>query len=432
MPQPAPMKYDVSRRNLLRSAGLIGLMASAPGCAARALTDTDAFPLLTAEIKRYVAEKKVAGMMAAYGEGTADPQYITEGKIAVDSARPVDKDTLWRVYSMTKPITGMAAMMLIDEGKMGLDQPLGDILPEFANMKVLTDPAKSLDAVPAKTPITIRNLLTHTAGLGYNIITKGPLLDEYNRLGIAPGAVSKQQLPGFPVPAPTPPIDEFSRRLATLPLIAEPGSVWSYSVALDLMGYVIQKVSGTEFGAFLQARMFDPLGMTSSYFTVPESETARLATNYAPVGPVLFPIDPANDSVFTEKPAFPFGGAGLVCSAHDYDRFLSMLLGKGTLDGTRVMSERAVMQGMSNLLPPGTDTKGTWVEGQGFGAGGRVGLGTANGPKGTYGWGGAAGTVAFVDNVRGFRASGYTQYMPADAYPFQREFPELVYRDLSQ
>ena len=432
MPQNASnMTFDLTRRGLLRSAGLIGLMAGAPACAARALTEARSFPILTAEMQRYVAEKKVSGMMAAIGQGTANPQYITEGTIALDSARPVDRNTLWRVYSMTKPVTGMAAMILIDEGKMGLDQPLGEILPEFASMKVLTDPANSLDAVPAKNPITIRHLLTHTAGLGYNIVTKGPLLAEYNRLGIAPGALSKQSLPGFPVAASQPSIEEFSRRLASLPLIAEPGTQWSYSVALDLMGYVIQMVSGTAFDTFLKTRMFAPLGMTSSFFTVPQSETGRLSTNYAPLGPVLVPVDPGNDSVFTEKPAFPYGGAGLVCSAYDYDRFLSMLLGKGTLDGTRVMSERAVMLGMSNLLPAGSNTKGTWVEGQGFGAGGRVGLGTPGSPKGTYGWGGAAGTVAFVDNVRGFRAAGYTQYMPAEAYPFQKDFAQLVYRDLA-
>ena len=373
----------------------------------------------------------MSGMMAAIGYGQADPQYIAEGNIALDSTMPADKDTLWRIYSMTKPVTGMAAMILIGEGKMTLDTPVADILPEFKDMKVLTDPANSLDAVPAKNIMTVRHLLTHTAGLGYNIITKGPLLGEYNRLGIAPGVVSRTPLPGFPVPAPTPSIDEFSRRVASLPLIAEPGTKWSYSIGLDLLGYVIQQVSGMEFGQFLKTRMFDPLGMNSTFFQVPESETSRLATNYAPVGSMLFPIDPGSDSIYTDKPAFPFGGAGLISSAYDYDRFLAMLLGKGALDGTRIMSEQAATLGMSNILPEGIELKGSWVEGQGFGAGGRVGLGTAAGPKGTFGWGGAAGTVAFVDNLRGFRASGYTQYMPADTYPFQREFGELVYKDLA-
>jgi len=418
----------LDRRSLLGAAGLMGLVAAAPALARQA---APTFPLIRAELDRYVAEKKVAGMLAAIGFGTAAPDYVGAGTLALGGNTAVTPDTLWRVYSMTKPVTGMAAMILIDDGKLGLDQPIADFIPEFARMTVLTDPLNSLHAVPAKNPITVRNLLTHTAGLGYNIVTKGPLLDEYNRLGIAPGAVSKSPLPGFAVPAPTPPIDEFARRVASLPLIAEPGTTWSYSIALDLLGYVIQLASGIEFGAFLQQRMFDPLGMTSSYFTVPKSEVARLATNYAPFAGALIPIDPADNSVFTDPPAFPYGGAGLVCSARDYDRFLAMLLGKGALDGARVMSEKAALLGMSNLLPESASLAGTWIEGQGFGAGGRVGLGTDAGPKGTYGWGGAAGTVAFVDNVRGFRASGYTQYMPSDAYPFQQEFPKLVYQDLA-
>lgn len=419
---------QLSRRHVLGSAGMLGLFAAMPGYA-RAMATGD-FALVRQQVEDYVSSKKVAGMLVSIGFGTNDPALIGAGNLALDIATPVDANSLWRVYSMTKPVTGMAAMMLIEQGKLGLDQPIADLIPEFANMKVLTDPANSLASVPAKTQITPRHLMTHTAGLGYNIVTKGPLLDEMNKLGISPGAVSKMPIPGFPMPAPTPPIDEFARRVASLPLIAEPGTLWSYSIGLDLLGYVIQVASGMEFGAFLQKNMFDPLGMTSSYWTVPQSEVSRLSTNYAPFAGSLIPIDPAQDSIFTVPPAFPFGGAGLVSTARDYDRFLAMLVGKGQLGGTRILSEATAMLGMSNLLPQTAVTKGTWVEDQGFGAGGRVGLGNARGPAGTYGWGGAAGTVAFVDAIRGFRASGYTQYMPAESYPFQREFPKMVYDQL--
>ncbi|MEO1046016.1 MAG: serine hydrolase domain-containing protein [Pseudomonadota bacterium] len=424
----------LSRRNLLRSAGLIGAAGAMPMGVARAVAAQGAasrFPLVAAELDEYVNDKKVAGMLAAIGFGTDAPEYVAAGTQNVGGTVAVNKDTLWRVYSMTKPVTGMAAMILIGEGKLKLDQPVAEILPEFAEMKVLTDPENSLDAVPAKNLMTIRHLLTHTAGLGYNIVTKGPLLDEYNRLGIAPGEVSKTPLPGFPVPAPTPSIDEFSRRVASLPLVAEPGTLWSYSISLDLLGYVIQQASGIEFGTFLQQKLFDPLGMTSTWFTVPESELYRLPTNYATLGGVLIPVDPPNNSIYAEPPAFPFGGAGMVSSARDYDRFLAMLVGRGSLDGKRIMSEETAMLGMSNLLPDTAVTKGTWVEGEGYGAGGRVGIGNEKAPVGTYGWGGAAGTVAFVDTNRNFRASGYTQYMPADAYPFQREFPKLIYKQMA-
>ena len=419
---------QLSRRHMLGSAGLLGLFAAMPGYA-RAMATGD-FALIRKQVEDYVASKKVAGMLVSIGFGAQPAALIGAGNLALDIPVPVDANSLWRVYSMTKPVAGMAAMMLIEQGKLGLDQPIAELIPEFANMKVLTDPAKSLDAVPAKTLITPRHLMTHTAGLGYNIVTKGPLLEEYNKLGINPAAVSKMPIPGFPMPAPTPPIDEFARRVASLPLIAEPGTLWSYSIGLDVLGYVIQVASGMELGAFLQKNLFDPLGMNSSYWTVPQSEVARLSTNYAPFAGSLIPIDPAQDSIFTVPPAFPFGGAGLVSTAHDYDRFLAMLVGKGQLDGKRVMSEATALMGMSNLLPQTAVTKGTWVEGQGFGAGGRVGLGNDKGPAGTYGWGGAAGTVAFVDHVRGIRASGYTQYMPAETYPFQREFPKMVYEQL--
>ncbi|GGB75403.1 serine hydrolase domain-containing protein [Blastomonas aquatica] len=419
---------NLSRRHVLGSAGLLGLFAAMPGYA-QAMATGD-FALIRSQVEDYVSSKKVAGMLVSLGFGAQDAALIGAGNLALDIPTPVGADSLWRVYSMTKPIMGMAAMILIEQGKLGLDQPIAEFIPEFAQMKVLTDPANSLDSVAAKTMITPRQLMTHTAGLGYNIVTKGPLLEEYNKLGINPAAVSKTPIPGFPMPAPTPSIDEFARRVASLPLIAEPGSIWSYSIGLDLLGYVIQVASGMELGSFVQQNLFGPLGMTSSFWTVPQSEVSRLSTNYAPFAGALIPIDPAQDSIFTTQPAFPFGGAGLVTSARDYDRFLAMLVGKGQLNGTRVMSERTALMGMSNLLPDTAVTKGTWVEDQGFGAGGRVGLGNAKGPAGTYGWGGAAGTVAFVDHIRGIRASGYTQYMPAESYPFQREFPKMIYDQL--
>ncbi len=385
------------------------------------------YPTIKAQFDAYVSGKKLAGMIAAIGHGVAEPDMVAAGTIAQGDATAVNLDTLWRVYSMTKPVTGMAAMILIGEGKMKLDQPIADFLPEFANMTVLSDPANSLDAVPAKTQITVRHLLTHTAGLGYSIITKGPLLKAYLDNGITPGIVSRFPIPGAPPSAPTPDLKTFSERLAKLPLIAEPGTKWSYSISLDLMGRVIEAVSGMDFEAFLKARIFGPLNMTSTYFQVPASETKRFVTNYAPINGVLFPIDPAATSIYLDKPAFAFGGAGMVCSARDYDRFLSMLLNGGTLDGVRVMSAETAALGMSNLLPEGLDMKGTFAEGAGFGAGGRVGLGDQ---AGSYGWGGAAGTVAFVDRKRGIRATGMAQYMPSDVYPIHAEFSKWVIQDV--
>ncbi len=380
----------------------------------------------------YVADKRIPGAVAAVARGTDDASFLFAGTIARDDMRVMDPDSLFRIYSLTKPVTGMATMLLIEDGKLKLDQDLADILPAFADPQVLIDPANSLDARPAKAPITIRNLLTHTAGLGYNIITKGPLVDEYNRLGLTPGQLSRKPLPGFPPVVTAPSLTEFADRLATLPLVADPGTKWSYSVSLDLLGRVIEVASGMPLDRFLQTRLFDPLGMTSTYFQVPTTEVPRLTTNYgiSPIG--KFPIDPGKDSIYLDKPPFPFGGAGLVSSARDFDRFQLMLAGYGAVGRTRIMKSETAKLGMSNLLPPGTDTKGTWNEGQGFGAGGRVLIAPdARGSGlGTYGWSGAAGTVAWVDPTRGIRASGYAQFMPDESLSFRVDFGKAVYASL--
>jgi CubicO group peptidase (beta-lactamase class C family) len=414
-----------SRRNFLSMAGLGAVATLLPTPAWSFLAQE--YPTLKAQIEGYVAAKKAAGVLAAIGHGAADPEVVAAGTLAIGDATPVDIDSLFRVYSMTKPVTGMAAMILIGEGKMKLDQPIADFLPAFKEMRVLTDPANSLDSVPAKAQITVRHLLTHTAGLGYSIITKGPLLKAYMDNGITPGAVSRMPIPGFTPGAPTPDLATFADRVAKLPLIAEPGAKWSYSISLDLLGRVIEVASGMDFEAFLKTRLFAPLKMNSSYFQVPQSEVKRFATNYAVFGGALIPIDPAATSIYLDKPAFAFGGAGLVCSARDYDRFLAMLLNGGELDGVRVMAPETAALGMSNLLPEGASTKGTFIDGAHFGAGGRVGTGAT---AGSFGWGGAAGTIAFVDTRRKIRATGMVQYMPSEAYPFHADFGKWVIADL--
>lgn len=428
MPEARAEILNPSRRAFLSMAGYgagFGAMATMLPTPAWSFL-AQQYPTLRAQIDGYVAAKKAAGVVAAIGHGSAAPEMVAAGTLAFGDPTPVDIDTLFRVYSMTKPVTGMAAMILVGEGKIGLDQPIADFLPEFAQMRVLTSP-DSLDSVPAKTQITLRHLLTHTAGLGYSIITKGPLLQAYTENGIVPGQVSRMPLPGTTPGAPTPDLKTFAERVANLPLMAEPGTKWSYSISLDLLGRVIEVASGMEFDAFLQTRLFDPLKMTSSYFRVPQSEVKRFATNYAVYGGALIPIDPAANSIYLDKPPFAFGGAGLVCSARDYDRFLAMLLGGGELDGVRIMAPETAALGMSDLLPAGVSTDGTFADGAGFGAGGRVGKGAQ---AGVFGWAGAAGTIGFVDTVRKVRATGMIQYMPSNAYDFHDDFGKWVVADL--
>ncbi|WP_375403585.1 serine hydrolase domain-containing protein [uncultured Sphingomonas sp.] len=406
-------------------------------------------PATQALFDAYVRDRKMPGIAAAFGIGDVDPIFVSAGRIADDSTVAAGPDTLWRIYSMTKPVTAMAAMILVEEGKLGLDQPVSDILPAFRNMRVLTDPANSLASRPAARPITVRHLLTHTAGLGYNIVTKGPLLKEYERLGILPGAANALIEEQARRVRPTS-LQAFADRVATLPLIADPGTRWSYSIGLDVLGAVVERASGMPFDRFLQRRIFTPLRMTSTYFTVPAGEAGRFATNYAFIGANPFQpdprgtnrvvADPARTSVYLRPPSFPYGGAGLVSSARDYDRFLHMLQNGGELDGARVMKPATARLAMSNLLPTGVTfqgigggTGGTQGAGtpMGYGAGGSVYLADRPGgpSKGTYGWGGAAGTIAYIDPVKRVRGTIMVNYFPAERWPLRQDVPTALARD---
>ncbi|MBX9813958.1 MAG: beta-lactamase family protein [Sphingomonas sp.] len=387
-----------------------------------------------AVVESYVAKGRAPGVVAAIGLGEATT-ILKAGKLSFDAGAPAsDENTLWRVYSMTKPITGMAAMILIEEGKLKLDQPLSDFFPAYKNMRVLVDPAKDLTSVPAKNPITIRHLLTHTAGLGYTIVTKGPLLSAYEKNGIVPfTSTVGAEVEARKVRPPS--LQAFAERVATLPLIAEPGTKWSYSIGLDVMGAVIEKASGMPFDTFLKTRIFTPLKMNSTFFQVPAADAGRLITGYAFFGENPIPIDPGAQSAYLQPPSFPYGGAGLVMSAHDYDRFLHMLQNGGELEGARVMKPQTVALGLSNLLPPGvTYTDSSRGVPMGFGAGGSVSLADMpGGPgKGTYGWGGAAGTIAWVDRARRQRVTVMVNYIPGERWPLRADFAKAFYADTAR
>ena len=276
---------QMSRRALLRGGAWLtagaALAGSPMGRLAAAREYAANWRNVTAMVDSYVSERKVANMIAALGWGRQDPLYIARGTLALGGPSKVDADSLYRIYSMTKPITGMAAMMLIDEGRLGLDQPIAELLPAYANMQVQRTYDGSLtDLVPAERPITVRQLLTHTAGLGYNIVQKGPISAAYTEQGLIPGQVSRLPIPGLGRGQAVTGLDTFADRLAKLPLVLQPGTKWSYSVGLDLLGRVIEVASGMAFDEFLHMQIFEPAGMTSTFFTVPESDVARFTTNY--------------------------------------------------------------------------------------------------------------------------------------------------------
>ena len=426
---------------LLTGAG-IAQTASVPLPAPAAAPATASpLPATQALYDSYVATNKMPGIVGAFGAGNVPTMFVSAGKIATDAnAAPAGPDSLWRVYSMTKPITAMAAMILIEDGRMKLDEPISDFLPAFKTMRVQLN-ENTVDSRPAVRPITIRNLLTHTAGLGYNIITKGPLLQLYMDKGLTPGQVNAAMEVDARKTRPAS-LQEFANRVATVPLIADPGTKWSYSIGLDLMGAVIEKASGMRFEAFVQQRIFDPLKMKSSYWSVPASEVGRLSTNYVFLpGDKMFAFDPAATSVYLTPPSFPYGGAGLVMSARDYDTFLHMLQNYGELDGVRIMKPETAKLAMSNLLPAGVEfggvagaTGGTSGPKMGFGAGGSVVLeDKANSMgAGTYGWGGAAGTVAWVNPARKIRGTIMVNYFPADKWPIRDETVKALISDMQR
>jgi CubicO group peptidase (beta-lactamase class C family) len=392
-------------------------------------------PATRAVLDRFVADGRAPGLVGAFGFGDRPTIFISTGRISDDpGAQAAGPDSLWRVYSMTKPITGMAAMLLVQDGKIALDDPVSRYIPAFAKMRVLTSPDTSLDSVPAKNQITIRELLTHTAGLSYSIVAKGPLLKEYERLGILPATLNASvEAQARKVRPRT--LAEFADRVATLPLIAEPGTKWSYSIGLDVMGAVIEKASGMPFDRFVQTRLLDPLKMTSTFWQVPRGDLPRFATNYAAVAGARVPLDPAATSPWMEAPEFPYGGAGLVSSARDYDRFLHMLQDGGTLDGVQVMTPETARAATSDLLPPTAKftgyTPGT-LAGAGFGAGGMVIVADVPGGahKGTYGWDGAANTVSWVNPLLKVRGTVMVNMFPAGSLPITREVTAALVKDV--
>lgn len=324
---------------------------------------------------------------------------------------------------MTKPITAMAAMILVDEGKLRLDEPVGDVIPEFKSSRVLLDPAKNLASRPALRPITIRELMTHTSGLSYAIGGSGAANDELWRKGIVPFALNRYVEAAIRPRRPSS-LQEFARRVASVGLIADPGTKFSYAMGLDVLAAVVERVSGVPFTTFVQRRILNPLQMRSTYWQVPESQAGRLVTDYGPEvvegifgktpkgNAPFFALDPGSDSVYLDPPSFPYGGAGLVSSARDYDRFLHMLQNDGLLDGVRIIRAKTARLAKSNLLPSGVTLRNYGPippdEATGFGAGGFVttlAVDAFGRHRGTYGWDGAAGSRAWVDGARNVRAT---------------------------
>lgn len=431
MAVPVRNELRLDRRELLRRGGALGLglgLTGFPFDAVLAKAATGGFPAIEALLGELVESGKLPGAVAVVGHGTRPPRIVARGTLGFGSTAPMQGDTLFRIYSMTKLVTGMAAMELIDRGQLRLDQPIADFLPRFARMQVQATPDGPLDQVrPARSQITVRHLLTHTAGLGYEFIQQGPIAKAYVAAGLVGGQYARPR-PGEPAIAYPAGLATFADRLAEQPLVYEPGTQWSYSVSLDLLGRVIELASGQPFERFLEETIFAPCGMADTGFQVPANKAARLADNHFVKDGKILPLDPGATSVYLDPPPLPFGGSGLVSTPRDYDRFLTMLVGGGRLGRRRVLGRKAIRLGGSNLLPPAVPTAGTYVDSAGHGAGARAGIGAR---AGVLGWSGAAGTVYRVDLGRGIRIAFYVQYVPSDAYAVYDSFPQAAARDLA-
>lgn len=427
IPNRSMLEAALDRRALLQLSAAAGLTALLPQVA-HAAARPELLGHVRALVERWVGPGKFPGMVASLGTAGQAAEFVVRGSQGFTDPDPMTPDTLFRIYSMTKPITGMAAMQLIAAGKMTLDQPVHDVLPQFRHMMVQNTYDGSITALhPAPRSITMRHLLTHTSGLGYAIVQGGPIAKLMQEKGLVPGQVTRFPITGFTRAKSVQGLQAFADNLAQVPLVYDPGTHWSYSMGLDLMGRVIEVLTGKAFDVYLKETIFGPAGMKDTFFQVPRADAGRLATNYGVLQGIFVAIDEGDKSIYLDKPAAPFGGAGLVSSPRDYDRFLRMLAQFGQIDGKRVLSERAVRLGTSNLLPAGVSGPAIMGPVGGFGAGGRVGLGAE---AGIYGWAGAAGTVGMVDMVHGLRSQIFTQFMPADAVALLSEFQTALKADV--
>jgi CubicO group peptidase (beta-lactamase class C family) len=338
--------------------------------------------------------------------------YETFGKTAIGGA-PMTKDTIFRIYSQTKPVTGVAMMILFEEGKWRLDDPVTKFVPELANLKVYKgqNPDGTFITEPAARAPTLREIMSHTGGFAYGLRTDQPIEKAYRDSGLLG---SKTQA-------------EFLATLAKLPLASQPGTEWRYSVSVDIQGLIVERLSGMSLAEFMKRRIFDPLKMTDTAFWVPPAKSDRLAALYMidPKARKLVPADNFMVLDVSKPPTIASGGGGLVSTTADYARFAQMLLNGGELDGARILAPGTIALMASNhltdIVMAAPDAAFSPARGVGFGLDFAVvtnpaRAGTLRG-EGTYSWGGAAGTWFWVDPKNDLFMLGMIHILGKDADP---------------
>jgi CubicO group peptidase (beta-lactamase class C family) len=377
-------------------------------------------------VRRYVADGRIAGAVTYVARGGRVVHFEAAGKQDVERGVPMQKETIFRIASMSKAVTTVAALILMEEGKLLLTDPVSKYVPAFRKTVVLAPPAPGagaeapIETVPAKREITIRDLMTHTSGIGYGTGRAEAL---YKAAGAYYWYFADKDEP----------VGRVVDRIAGLPFDAQPGEKWVYGFSADVLGRVVEVASGTDLDTFFRTRIFEPLGMTDTGFFLSKEKAGRLATVYAataPGGIERAPDGGRGQGDYVEGPRKCFsGGAGLLSTAADYARFLQMLVNGGALDGVRILSPKSVELATANHVGSLYES-GRFGFGLGFEVVEDVGRAGRPGSPGAYGWGSAYYSRFFVDPREKLVAVFLAQLIPAGGLDLQDKFRVLVYSSL--
>jgi CubicO group peptidase (beta-lactamase class C family) len=378
-------------------------------------------------MQRQVSSGRLAGIEVMINRRGRTAFHRCHGKSDLQRGADATPDTIYRIYSMTKPLTAAAAMILYEEGAFQLDDPISRRLPEFAGQRVFTGGGYgAVASEPAIRDITYRDLLTHTSGLTYGFMQATPVDAIYRE--------QKIDLPGAAEP-----LGDVVARLGKVPLIAQPGAEWNYSISIDVLGHLVAVISGQPFDAFLRERILGPLGMADTDFFVPPGKEDRFAASYGKAADGgLRLLEAPEESPFLRPPAAPSGGGGLVGTARDYMRFAQMLLSHGVHGSQRLLGRKTVELMTMNHLDGDMAAMGqprfaeSTYHGIGFGLGMSVVLDPARaqivGSPGECAWGGMASTAFFIDPREDLAVVLMTQLTPSSTYPIRRELRVLTYQ----
>ncbi|MFJ5173376.1 serine hydrolase domain-containing protein [Streptomyces griseoviridis] len=389
--------------------------------------DAKALARLDRHLAVQVDEGRLPGSLVVVARGGRVAHLTAYGRRDLAAGRPVEPDTLWRMYSMTKPVTTVAALTLVEEGRLSLDDPVHRHLPAFAEPRVYVGGSGSdLRTRPASGPLLIRHLMTHTAGLTFAFYHTHPVDARYREAGLDSSVKPGTDLAGT--------VDAY----ASLPLQFEPGTEWNYSVATNVLGRVLEVISGQPLDTFLAERVFGPLGMTDAGFQVSAEQAPRLSELYGETNEGG--IERIAGLPLHGRPRFLSGSGGMVASAHDIHRFSEMLRRRGELDGVRLLAPETVDLMTRNHLPDGADLRAFGSrpahdepgnEGVGFGLGVSVVVDPSRTKAptglGTYGWSGVATTTFWVDPSRDLSVQFYTQVRPKSSHTLYPDIKRLVH-----